>query len=185
MNKTATEWFDAIALPKTISTLDFYVNTLLHEEVNELTDSRDIIGLLDAVGDIDFVVRGVHYILKDVDADEAQKCVEANGCLYTAGVIVTDFEDNHPLEFVLLKQAITTSNFTKLCKTRTETQDTQARYLEEGIKTYISKHNDLTIVRVSEDTTVGGKLFKKDKVMKSVNFEEPKLQVIANMLEES
>ena len=168
-------WFQTIKLDKSESNLKLYLQ-LLHEEVVELVDAHNMEELLDAVGDIDFVVQGLQYITDDLN--EHDPVVESllneySGTIHTARVILDDFNQHHPVEFLQLRQTITTSNFTKFCTSEEEAKETVNEYItEHNIPTRYELINDYYVIKRISD----------DKVMKSINFEPPKLEKLAEKL---
>ena len=81
-------------------------------------------------------------------------------------------------EGVLMKR-ITISNLTKVCTSPEETQATVKKYQDMGVDVY-TKENTVRGVLMcnvysSKEQTVGGKMYRENKFLKSVNFEEPVL----------
>lgn len=180
---TAYKWFDTIKLPTTKPQLEFYLKDLLAEELHELTEATDIKDMLDAIGDIDFVHKGISYIVKHIPKADTTEFIKYNGTYYTATVVIDDFRQHHPVEYELLKQAIANSNFSKFCKTEQEAIESINAYHLQGIPISYKLVNDVYVLRVKETVAIGSKIYPLGKVMKSINFKEPYLDRIISMLE--
>jgi len=180
---TAYKWFDAIELPKNKTQLELYLKHLLAEELEELTSATNVKDMIDAIGDIDFVHKGISYIVRDMPKADTTEFIKYNGTYYTATVIIDDFRQHHPVEYELLKQAIAYSNFSKFCKTEQEAIESMNAYHLQGIPISYKLVDDSYVLRVKETVAIGTKLYPEGKVMKSINFRAPNLDRIITMLE--
>lgn len=73
-------------------------------------------------------------------------------------------------------EAVLVSNLSKFCKDEQSVIDTVYKYSLLGVETYIVRDNGFPFVCVkslSQQTGLDGKLYQKDKMLKSVSFVEP------------
>jgi len=167
----AREWFEIIGLQKTPESMCLY-DKLLKEELTELIYANTEHETIDAIGDIAFVLHGISYIANEKDGENNITQNASPGALVAAAAI-TQF-DEHAINLAL--DAVVESNYTKFCKTRAEALKSITKYNEQGIQTYYKKQNDYYVLYVREDTVVGDKYYPAGKVMKSINFQPPKLK---------
>jgi len=68
------------------------------------------------------------------------------------------------------------SNLSKLCLTQEEVTQTLKHYADQCISVYAPTQDLPVAVRVTYSHTVDGKLYPKAKILKSINWREPKFE---------
>lgn len=141
------------------------------EEAKEFWDAveqDDEIEKLDALGDMIFVAWGITHHLKLSEPMAATQM----SILY----VLQQMDLAQPYQTaVAVFEEVVRSNFSKFCKTKNEAIKTVAHYANTlNVSVCYQSVDDFFIIRSNADQTGSdGKIYRKDKILKSILFSEP------------
>ncbi len=143
--------------------LDALHTSLIIEELTELAEADSLIEQADAIVDSVYVLMGrmVHLGVRDF-ADNMPISYLLDLFLAVA--------HNLQFDFIRCWNEVHSSNMSKVCRNKVEFQQTVCFYAEQGVVITGVNKNQYIIAKCAEDVVMSGKVVRKGKVLKSVNY---------------
>jgi hypothetical protein len=85
---------------------------------------------------------------------------------------------NRDIDFIACWDEIHSSNMSKVCRSQQEFDETEAHYLQQGIKLMQVEKGAFIIAKCAEDVVLENKSIKQGKVLKSVYYRPADLSTL-------
>ena len=163
--KMVKEFITASGLDTTHNAVGNQHKALL-EELNELrtaATNKDEEGILDGIGDCLFIMTSLQILDPEEKLDSEGNEVAA---------VQTEFDISDDVAQEVLRR-VCASNLTKFSDTLTQAAETKEKYEDLGVVTKSTFAGSRIVTRsVMDQTDKNGKEYFKDKILKSVNFQD-------------
>jgi predicted HAD superfamily Cof-like phosphohydrolase len=145
--------------------------SLAIEELTELAEADSKIEQADAIIDTVYVLMGrlVH---------RGDNLVQNNIAISYLIDLMLNVAKNRDIDFIACWDEIHSSNMSKVCRSQQEFDETEAHYLQQGIKLMQVEKGAFIIAKCAEDVVLENKSIKQGKVLKSVYYRPADLSTL-------